>query len=1213
MRSVTDGRSVVRPLAVLAALTSIAFLLVVGPALATPIWNLDIHHSQTNFPPGGRPVTPTVTTETQGSPTADEVQEIVVGASAGQFRLGFGPDTTPDLPYDATAAQVQAALRALPSIGSPNVTVSSLTTVASDYFSSYDVTFTGALADTDVALLEGTSGAAPLALGPEYWFDLENVGDTASSGTVTLTINLPTGITRNSVRTGNLLPPFAWSCPGSPGDSTVTCTTNTPIPRHTASHSLILLVNVKSTLEEGQLRTAKATVTGGGAAPSPTVLEPARISSTPAGFGIVPESFLPEFFRSDGLTAVRGAGSHPDLFPVPFDFTTVDHPEVPNPFQKAESGSIRDLTVDLPPGFIGNPTAVGECSAADLPLDACPPSSQVGVAYVKTPAIVSTHGPTRSFDNYVIPVFNMSHPRGAVSDLGFAILANPVHVRVSLDPSNHYAIHSVVSAINETVAAFNQRLTLWGVPADHSHDSQRCPLTNSELIETNKDCSTDATSRPFLTAPSQCEADNTFRLHHYDSWQEPGVYGEEIDYTLPGKFTGCDKPRFDPDVSVHPTGTQANTPTGLEVHVKVPQNENPNALATPPVRSTVVTLPEGMSFSPSFADGLQSCTMAQFGISPLGVPDAEPVNCPDASRIGEVSLSTPLLPKPAEGSMYLAAQGANPFHSTFALYLVLHDTEERGALIKIPGKIEVDEQTGQITTIFDETPQFPFEDLTLKFRSGPRAPLVNPPSCGPHTIAVTLTSWAQPDVPLDASNTYDITEGPNGSPCPPDSAHRPFAPRFSGGTLNPVAGSYSTFLFRLSREDQEQELSQVTTVLPPGLLAKVAGIPFCSDQAIASISTELGAGAGESANPACPPASQIGTVSAGLGAGPGPNYFPGKVYLAGPYKGAPLSLAIVAPGLAGPFDLGNVLVRVALRVDPDTSRVTAVSDPFPTILHGVILRVRDVRLRLDRPETTLNPTSCDPLSLNAAITGVGGDLLSTADDSLFNTEDRFQVGDCGRLPFKPKIAFTLTGGMRRAEDPAFYSRLTARPGDANIGKVVVALPKTEFLDNAHINAPCTRVQYREGAVEGERCSAGSIIGHAKAVTPLLDQPVEGPVILRSNPERTLPDLVADLQGQISANLVGHIDSSNGGIRTTFETVPDVPVTEFVLTMKGGNKGLLENAPPAGIKSLCETKNRVDIKFTAQNNKFEHLRPLLKAASCGHKKHKRHHSRHYRGH
>jgi hypothetical protein len=1041
----------------------------------------------------------------------------------------------------------------------------------------------------------------------EYWLEVSNLGDTATSGPVTLTLTLPSGFTRDKVTTFDLpgSPIYAWSCPGSQGDSSITCTVGEPIPRHRVVRDLIVKVDIKENISGD--RTAKASISGGGAPAAPAAagcaaplaaacaIEPTHIDANDAGFGIVAPSFTPGFFRADGMTPVHTAGAHPDLLTVPFDFNSIPNTDpfykgaAPTADYKQADESIRDLTVDLPPGFLGNPTAVGECTQAQFTVGNCPASSQVGRFDA------GLHPVTQSFYTPItVGVFNLSHPRGSITDLGFSVAGNPVHVLASLDPSNHYSITTTTPNINQTIPPLHQKFTLWGVPADHSHDSERCPnwglaAATGEDKDTSVACATDHPAQPFLTVPAQCEADNLFRLHRYDSWEHTGTYGPELDYTLPEKMSGCDKPRFEPDVAIVPTGTQANTPTGLDVHIRVAQNENPNALATPPVRDTTVTLPQGMSFSPSFADGLKSCTLAQ-----IKLETDDPVDCPDASRIGEVSLSTPLLPKPAEGSMYLAAQGDNPFGSLFALYLVLHDTEERGALVKIPGKIEVNPTTGQITTAFEDTPQFPFDDLTLKFRSGPRAPLVNPPSCGAQTIGVQVASYAQPDDPIDASNTYQVTEGPNGSPCPPDSAHRPFTPKFSGGTLNPVAGSYSTFLFRLSREDQEQELSQVTTVLPPGLLAKIAGIPFCSDSAINSISTELGAGVAQNAAPSCPAASQIGTVSAGLGAGPGPNYFPGKVYLSGPYKGAPLSLAIVAPGLAGPFDLGNVVVRVALRVDPENSRVTAVSDPFPTILHGVILRVRDVRLRLDRPETTLNPTNCEPLSLNAAITGVGGDLLSTADDSLFHASDRFQVGDCERLGFKPSLTFRLKGGTHRGDHPAFFSRLTARPGDANIGKAIVALPHSEFLENAHIKTICTRVQFAADA-----CPPESIYGQAKAITPLLDNPVQGPLYLRSS-SHALPDLVAKLQGQISANLVGRIDSVNGGIRTSFESVPDVPVSEFTLTMNGGKRGLLVNS-----RNLCKAPARADVNFTAQSGKSAHLRPLMQNGCKGEaKKHKK---------
>jgi hypothetical protein len=1001
----------------------------------------------------------------------------------------------------------------------------------------------------------------------QYWFLVDNVGSTDSSGPIKLTLELPPGITRKTMTAfQGVSGQVSWKCPGKAGASVVTCESTGTIPRHIDSPGLIAEVKIAPEAEGTLI--AKATVEGGGAAEAASVEEPTEVDPEKAPFGIVAPSFVPDFFQADEHATEREAGAHPDVFTVPFDLNSEIFDPENRPTVARESESIRDLHVDTPPGFIGNPTAVGECTQAEFTVNKCPRSSQVGREDLLVYPAAGYSGGQEEVFGFNVPVYNLSHPRGVISDLAFVVAANPVHIKVTLDPANHYAITSEVPNINETLPPYNQKLTLWGVPAEHSHDSERC----GDIYETGKECTTDATPKPFLSIPSQCESDNTFRFHHYDSWQHPGVFGSEIDYTMPGLVTDCDKPRFEPDVEIEPTGKQANTPTGLDVHVKIAQNENPNALATPPVKRIKVTLPEGMSFSPSFADGLSSCTLAQMQLG-----NNDPVECPDGSRIGEVALHTPLLPKAAEGSMYLAAQGDNPFGSTFALLLVLHDTEERGALIKIPGKIEVDERTGQITTVFNDTPQFPFDDLTLKFRSGPRAPLVSPPSCGEQTIGVEVASYAQPQKPVDASNHYDVTEGPNGTPCPPDVPHRPFHPSFSGGTLNPVAGSYSTFLFRLSREDQEQELSQVTTTLPEGLVAKIAGVPYCPEQAIDSISSALGTARHELEHPACPAASQLGTVSAGLGAGPGPNYFDGKAYLAGPYKGAPLSLVVVAPGIAGPYDLGNVVVRTALYVDPDTSKVKAVTDPFPQILHGVILRARDIRLRLDRPQTTINPTSCARKSLDGLISGTGG--------ALFGASSPFQVSGCSDLPYKPNLALRLFGGTHRGSHPKFRAVATFPPGGANTAFAQVALPHSEFLDQGHIGTVCTRVQFA-----AEACPQASIYGTVAAKTPLLDEELKGNIYLRSSSHQ-LPDIVAAFRGgRIDANLVGRVDSIHGGIRNTFEFVPDVPVTSATFTFFGGKKGLLVNS-----RDICKGTPKATAFYIAQNGDRLTAHPPLKSA------------------
>jgi len=1023
----------------------------------------------------------------------------------------------------------------------------------------------------------------------QLWFDINNVGSTASSGPIQLRVKLPKGLSRAKVRengTEQAGVDVIWECPGSVGNDSFTCTTTKgSVPRHRLSRKLMLVVNVSPSIAQPVDRTVSARLSGGGAADEVVARESIHIDPEPAGFGIVSSSFTPDFFEADGTTLEREAGTHPDFFPVPFDFNSVST-VLPGflPELKVEAETIRDLKVDLPPGFIGNPTAVGECSQAAFTIGSCPPSSQVG----RFDAIVFALGNAYPYYSITAPVYNLFHPRGVISDLAFAFIGNPVHIKVSLNPANRYAISSSVESINESLPPFSQQLTLWGVPADKSHDSERCNL-GSEQGNTSAECSTDMERRPFLSLPSQCESANVFRLHHYDSWQNTGAFGPEIDYTMPGLIEDCEKPRFEPDVEIEPTGKQANTPTGLDVHVQIAQNENPNALATPPVKRFTVRLPRGMSFSPSFADGLKSCTLAQMQLG-----NNEPVQCPDASRIGEVELHTPVLPKSAEGSMFLAAQNDNPFGSTFALLLVLEDTEERGALIKIPGKIEVDETTGRITTVFNDTPQFPFDDLTLKFRSGPRAPLVSPPTCGKQTIEVEVASYAQPQNPVDASNTYEVTEGPNGTPCPPESSRRPFHPSFSGGTLNPVAGAYSPFLFRLSRGDDEQELSQVTTQLPQGLVAKIAGVPLCPDQAIASISTELGTARSELNNPACPAASQIGTVSAGLGAGPGPNYFPGKVYLAGPYKGAPLSMVVVAPGIAGPYDLGNVVVRTAFYIDPDTTKVRAVTDPFPTILHGVILRARDIRLRVDRPNTTINPTSCAQKSVDGQITGVGGNLLSTADDSLFSASSPFQVGSCGDLAFKPKLDLRLFGGIRRGSHPKLRATVQFPPGGANTSFASVALPRSEFLDQGHIGTVCTRVQFA-----AEACPAASIYGTVSAKTPLLDEELKGNIYLRSSNNK-LPDIVAAFRGgRIDANLVGRVDSVNGGIRNTFDFVPDVPVTSATFSFFGGKKGLLVNS-----RNICKGTPKATAVFKGHNGNELTLRPKMQAACAKAKKKRR---------
>lgn len=634
----------------------------------------------------------------------------------------------------------------------------------------------------------------------ELAFDVRNLGDSASSGTTTLQVNLPPGITRQSYRldvgtvngTGTV-----WECPGAPGASSYTCTTTTAIAPGLDVRNLILTVAVAANAEPDLLATA--TLSGGGAPEAPPAADCAagvgacasehiHVSEELATFGIVEDSWIADFYESDEVTPVRQAGSHPALTTFSFDLNTIEGGLTQaNEPQKIPVAGLRNVLVELPPGFVGNPTVVGECVPSELAARGCPPSSQVGRADV---SLQAGSGATSRFD-ISAPVFNMAHPRGAVTDFGFILEGKAVHIKVSLDAAKNYAIQALTPDINETDRPMNTRVTIWGIPGDPSHDAERGG-------------SYGLPEKAFLTIPDRCEGANPMILSHYDSWQNSGVYGPEVVYDVPGQITGCNRPSFNPEVNVEPTGKQADSPTGLNVRIHIPQNNNPNGYGTPPVKNTVVTLPEGMSFSPSFANGLTSCPMAEVKLG-----TNEPVECEDSSRIGEVTLSTPLLQKQLEGSIYLAAQYDNPFGSLFALYLVLHDTEERGILIKLAGKIDVDSVTGRITTTFAETPQLPFEDLTLRFRSGPRAPLVNPGSCGVQTIDAHMASWAEPNNPADISGTYQVTEGANGAPCPTGGALA-FKPGLVAGTDDNVAGSYSPLYLRIIRNDGEQEITGLT-------------------------------------------------------------------------------------------------------------------------------------------------------------------------------------------------------------------------------------------------------------------------------------------------------------------------------------------------------------------------------------------------------------------
>jgi hypothetical protein len=615
-------------------------------------------------------------------------------------------------------------------------------------------------------------------------------------------------------------------------------------------------------------------------------------------------------------------------------------------------------------------------------------------------------------------------------------------------------------------------------------------------------------------------------------------------------------------------------------------SESALPLATAPVKDTEVALPQGMTLNPSAGNGLSSCSEQQIGYLP-GAPGvhftAAPQSCPDAAKIGTLEASSPLLDHKVNGAVYVADPYKNPFGSLAAIYLAVEDPQT-GIFAKLAGKATLDPQSGQITTTVTENPQLPLEDVVLHLFGGPKAALKTPLACGTYTTSSTLVPWSAPEGadahPSDSFQTA-VAAGGSGA-CPTSEAAAPNNPAFSAGTLTPQAGAYSPFVLKLNRPDGSQQLTGLDMTLPKGLTAKLAGIPYCSEAqiAVAKSREAPNQGAVERSNPSCPLASEVGTLTVGAGAGITPLYVGGRAYLAGPYKGAPLSIVIITPAVAGPFDLGAVVVRTALQFNSETAEVHAVSDPLPTIIQGIPLDLRSVSLRFDRPSFVLNPTSCNPKMITGTVSTIPGQSAPLS--------SRFQVGGCSALKFKPKLAISLKGGTARTKHPALKAVLTYPQGSAyaNTARAQVNLPHSEFLDTTHIKTICTRVQFAAKA-----CPRGSIYGFARAFTPLLDKPLEGPAYLRSS-NHELPDLVIALSGQVDFNLVGRVDTGpNDGIRTTFDATPDAPVSKVLLEMQGGKKGLFVNS-----ENLCRKSQRAIADFTAQNGKILNTRPLI-ANSC----------------
>lgn len=897
------------------------------------------------------------------------------------------------------------------------------------------------------------------------------------------------------------------------------------------------------------------------------------------------------FTEKDGSPAMA-AGSHPYAFTTELTVNTRVDPElgvVP------EGGGIRSLEVDLPPGFAVNPSATPRCSSEDFLQfnkdtgSACPDNSAVGFLAVRKAgdAVASDFA----------AVYNLTPPPGVAAKLGFHVLNVAITLNGGVREGGERNAFATLLNVSQAEPFGGSELTIWGNPASPDHDAQRgnCAVFGGK-------CAAGTSEQAFLTMPTSCQGPipTTFKA---DSWDEPGKYVEETvqshDSSIPPNplgVSGCEKLGFGPTIAAQPTTQNAESATGLGFSLEVKDEGllNPAGTARSAIKKVLVTLPAGVTVNPSAAEGLGVCTLTQYEAERLTAAPGE--GCPETSKIGSVRVLSPLLKdEPLEGSLYQAAQDnpavpgqENPFDTLLALYVVI-DSPARGVFIKQAGKVEPDAKTGQLISTFDNIPQLPFESFNLRFREGDRAPLVTPPTCGTYTTTAQLTPWSDPSKSVSATSTFKVTAGPGGAPCPLGAP--PFAPGFEAGSMNPNAGSYSPFYMRLIRKDGEQDMTRFDSILPPGVTGKIAGIPQCPDAALEAAKAKTGRQ--EIAVPSCSSASQLGHVLAGAGVGPALTFVPGQIYLAGPFGGDPLSIAVITPAVAGPFDAGTVVTRVALDLNPSTGEVEvdgSASDPIPHILKGIPLKLRDLRVFVDRPQFTINPTNCDPSTVRATLFGGSTDVFSSADDVPVALSARYQAANCANLAFKPKLAISLKGGTKRSANTALSATYTPRSGDANLKGAVVTLPPSQFIDNSHINNPCTREQFAK-----EACPPASILGNARAFTPLLDAPLEGKVYFRSNGgERDLPDVVAALKGQFDFNLViAILTADNERVRSKVLNAPDAPVSKVVLNLSGGKKSLLENS-----ENLCARKQVAALNLLGQNGKRLKLNSVVKTSCKG---------------
>ncbi len=862
----------------------------------------------------------------------------------------------------------------------------------------------------------------------------------------------------------------------------------------------------------------------------------------------------------------------------------------------------RDIAVNLPPGVSGSITSVPQCPMADLTTEGvgCPTSSQIGVATV---FFVSQKHKVGG----LVPVYNMVPSDGGTAELSFPVLTIAQPVIVGLRTDGDYGVVAQTSNISEYVAFDGLTLTLWGVPADPRHDSERfTPKVGSVGLHSQQPGGPNGEPLPdsapltgFFTNPSQCSGP-VYASIETDSWSNPGPFAADGHPELggpnwvtastpmyPDGVTGCNRERFNPSIEVTPDTAKADSPSGYGIALRVPQSTNPNDLVSSALKEATATLPQGLAINPGAADGLQACTddLSDPPGSPgneIGLTSNDPVTfasvepaCPAASQVGTTELRTPVLPEPLFGEIYLSADHTGDEYSVFFVI------RGEGLLVKLKSVVTANPVTGQLTARFTNVPQQSFGEFKIHFYGGPRAVFVNPERCGPATTSTDLTPWAAGPGGLgDAtpSSVFDVSFDGFGAFCPEP---QPFAPSFAAGTTSIQAGGFSPLTTVFSRPDEDQKVNHVQLTAPPGLLGTLRSVSLCPEP--------------QASEGDCPESSEIGHTIIGVGSGAAPLYLPvagqppNPVYVTGPYHGAPYGLTFVVPAVAGPYNLGKVVVRAAITVNPNTAALTVTSDPLPTILDGIPVQVKSVDVVVDRPGFIFNPTDCEPQSISGSVTSLQG---STA-----TLTSPFQVTGCGDLKFKPQFSVSTSGRTSKADGASIDARLSfpsnALGHQANIAQVKVELPKQLPSRLPTLQKACTAAVFEANPAN---CPAASAIGIAKASTPVLTEPLSGPVYFVSHGGEGWPSLVVVLQGGgVRVDLTGSTLIKNGITSTTFKTIPDVPVDSFELYLPQGPYSALT----ANGKNLCTNGSGLVMPttFTAQNGIVLHQKTPIALTGC----------------